>query len=214
MRATATDPRDDPRTAIPHAEPGNVIGLFGGSFNPPHSGHRLVADVALSRLGLDQLWWLVTPGNPLKDHAQLAPLGVRLDAVAALARHPRMRVTALETRLGTSYSARTVDLLRQKRPRLRFVWIMGADNLAGFHRWQDWRGLMESVPVAVIDRPGATLSALWSPAAQTFSRRRIDEQDAGLVARERAPAWTFLHGPRDPSSSTRIRAGQAGARMS
>ncbi|WP_417767983.1 nicotinate-nucleotide adenylyltransferase [Stappia sp.] len=214
MRATATGQRGDPRTAIPHAEPGNVIGLFGGSFNPPHSGHRLVADVALSRLGLDQLWWLVTPGNPLKDHSQLAPLGERLDAVAAIARHPRMRVTALEARLGTSYSARSLALLAQKRPQLRFIWIMGADNLAGFHRWQDWRGLMESMPVAVIDRPGATLSALWSPAAQTFARWRIDEADAAMLASAQAPAWTFLHGPRDPSSSTRIRAGEAAKRMS
>ncbi len=204
----------DPRLAIPHAEPGNVVGLFGGSFNPPHSGHRLVADTALKRLGLDQLWWLVTPGNPLKDHSQLAPLEDRLDAVEAMADHPRMRVTALEARLGTSYSARTVALLQRKRPRLRFVWIMGADNLAGFHRWQDWRGLMASVPVAVVDRPGATLAAVSAAAAQSQAAWRIDESDAGWLARLAPPAWVFLHGPRDPASSTRIRAETADARMS
>ncbi|QGZ35858.1 nicotinate-nucleotide adenylyltransferase [Stappia indica] len=196
----------DPRLAIPHAEPGNRIGLFGGSFNPPHSGHRLVADIALARLGLDQLWWLVTPGNPLKDHSELAPLARRLDAVEAIARHPRMVVTALETQLGTAYSARTLARLTQLRPRLKFVWVMGADNLAGFHRWQDWRGIFARVPIAVVDRPGATLPALASPAAQSFAACRLDETDARLLPGMAPPAWTFLTGPRDASSSTRIRA--------
>lgn len=196
----------DPRLAIPHAEPGNRIGLFGGSFNPPHSGHRLVADIALARLGLDRLWWLVTPGNPLKDHADLAPLEQRLDAVEALARHPRMAVTALEARLGTPYSARTLALLTRMRPRLTFVWVMGADNLAGFHRWQDWRGIFARVPIAVVDRPGATLAALASPAAQRFAGFRLDEADARLLPGLAPPAWTFLTGPRDASSSTRLRA--------
>lgn len=194
---------------IPHAEPGQTVGLFGGSFNPPHSGHRLVAEVALKRLGLDQVWWMVTPGNPLKDHGNLAPLGDRLAAVEHFAAHPRMRVTALEARLGSPYSARTITRLATRRPQVSFVWIMGADNLATFHRWQDWRSIMRQVPVVVVDRPGATLSALWSPTAQTFARARWPEEQAGALARAAAPAWTFLHAPRDPTSSTALRAANA-----
>ncbi|SDU47901.1 nicotinate-nucleotide adenylyltransferase [Stappia sp. ES.058] len=191
---------------IPHTEPECTVGLFGGSFNPPHSGHRLVADTALKRLALDQIWWLVTPGNPLKDPGELEPLTDRIARVEEVADHPRMRVTALEAGLGTSYSARTILNLRQKRPRVRFVWVMGADNLAGFHRWQAWRSIFESVPVAVVDRPGATLSALWSPAAQTFARSRLPEERAIRLATLAPPAWTFLHAPRDPMSSTHLRA--------
>ncbi|WP_417771972.1 nicotinate-nucleotide adenylyltransferase [Stappia sp.] len=190
---------------IPHAEPGNAIGLFGGSFNPAHSGHRLVAEIALKRLGLDQVWWLVTPGNPLKDHGELASLEARIADVKTLAKHPRMKVTALEAGLGSSYSARTIARLKQMRPRLSFVWIMGADNLSGFHRWQDWRGILGEVPVAVIDRPGATLAPLWSPMAQSFAACRMPERDASLLAQVAPPAWVFLHGPRDAASSTQIR---------
>jgi nicotinate-nucleotide adenylyltransferase len=195
---------------LPHAERGNRIGLFGGSFNPPHSGHRLVAEIALKRLRLDQVWWLVTPGNPLKDHSELAQLGDRLAQVERLAHHPRMRVTALEARLGSSYSARTIARLQALRPDLRFVWIMGADNLAGFHRWQDWRGILQAVPVAIIDRPGATLAPLSAPAALAFAANRHPEPDAAGLAGLRPPAWTFLHGPRDPASSTELRAATAG----
>uniref|UniRef100_UPI003BAD5A88 nicotinate-nucleotide adenylyltransferase n=1 Tax=Stappia sp. TaxID=1870903 RepID=UPI003BAD5A88 len=195
----------DSHLRIPYAERGNRIGLFGGSFNPPHSGHRLVADIALKRLRLDQVWWLVTPGNPLKDHSGLADLGTRVAKVKQLAHHPAMRVTALEAGLGSSFSARTIARLKALRPGLSFVWVMGADNLAGFHRWQDWRGIMESVPVAVVDRPGATLSAVSAPAAQTFARHRWPETAAARLAGAWPPAWVFLHGPRDPASSTDLR---------
>ena len=190
---------------IPHIEPGCSVGLFGGSFNPPHSGHRLVADTALKRLALDQVWWLVTPGNPLKSHDELEPLAGRISRVEDIADHPRMRVTALEARLGTSYSARSIARLLKLRPVVRFVWVMGADNLAGFHRWQAWRSIFERVPVAVVDRPGATLSALWSPAAQTFAKARLPEERAQRLASLAPPAWTFLHAPRDPMSSTHLR---------
>lgn len=199
---------------IPHAEPGNRIGLFGGSFNPPHSGHRLVAEIALTRLGLDQVWWLVTPGNPLKDTRQLARLDARIARVEEIARHPRMRVSALETTLGSRYSADTIARLKLLRPRLDFVWVMGADNLAGFHRWQNWRAIMNAVPVAVVDRPGATLSALSAPAALAFSTRRLPETRAGELARLVPPVWTFLHGPRDPASSTALRAQDAAGQPS
>ncbi|WP_029057695.1 nicotinate-nucleotide adenylyltransferase [Stappia stellulata] len=191
---------------IPHTEPGLTVGLFGGSFNPPHSGHRLVADTALKRLALDQVWWLVTPGNPLKDTRELEPLTHRLARVEEIADHPRMRVTALEASLRTRYSAQTIQHLQQKRSGVRFVWVMGADNLAGFHRWQAWRSIFERAPVAVVDRPGATLSALWSPAAQTFASARLAEWRARRLADGPAPAWVFLHAPRDPMSSTHLRA--------
>ncbi|GAB4576933.1 MAG: nicotinate-nucleotide adenylyltransferase [Roseibium sp.] len=190
---------------LPHAEAGNRIGIFGGSFNPPHSGHRLVALTVLKRLGLDQVWWLVTPGNPLKSHSDLAPLEMRLRLTSALADHPRMRVTAFEAVLGSPYTARTVMALRVMRPAVRFVWVMGADNLAGFHRWQDWRAIVGSVPIAIVDRPGASLSVLSSPMAAAFERYRLPEEDAGLLPDMAAPAWTFLHTPLDRTSSTDLR---------
>ncbi|MBO0345559.1 nicotinate-nucleotide adenylyltransferase [Roseibium limicola] len=190
---------------LPHAEAGNRIGIFGGSFNPPHSGHRAVAMTAMKRLKLDQVWWLVTPGNPLKDAADLAPLDKRIHMTSALADHPRMRVTAHEVVLGTPYTAETLKRLCRKRPDLNFVWIMGADNLASFHRWQDWRTIMDSVPVAVVDRPHASLSVLFAPMAQTYGYARIDEGDAVILPHLAAPAWTFLHAPLDGNSSTELR---------
>jgi nicotinate-nucleotide adenylyltransferase len=192
---------------LPHAEAGNRIGIFGGSFNPPHSGHRLVAETVLKRLGLDQVWWLVTPGNPLKSHSDLAPLEKRLHRTGALAGHPRMKVTAFEAVLGTSYTARTLMALRIRRPAVRFVWVMGADNLAGFHRWQDWRAIVGSVPVAIVDRPGASLSAMSSRMAKAFEKYRLPEEDAALLPDMEPPIWTFLHTPLDPTSSTDLRRG-------
>ncbi len=190
---------------LPHAEAGNRIGLFGGSFNPPHSGHQLVAQTAMQRLGLDQVWWLVTPGNPLKDHGNLAPLERRIELVSAIASHPRMKVTAYEAVLGTSYTASTLAGILHRRPGVSFCWIMGADNLAGFHRWQNWRDIVETVPIAVVNRPGASLSPLFAPMAQVYSRARVPENEAGLLMRCPAPAWVFLHAPLDPTSSTVLR---------
>jgi nicotinate-nucleotide adenylyltransferase len=190
---------------LPHAEPGNRIGIFGGSFNPPHSGHRLVAQTVLKRLGLDQVWWFVTPGNPLKDHGDLAPLEMRLHLTSALADHPRMKVTAHELVLGSPYTAQTILMLRRKRPELRFAWVMGADNLAGFHRWQDWRSIVASVPIAVVNRPGASLSALSAPMAKAYEKHRLPEEDARLLLDSEPPVWTFLHAPLDDTSSTVLR---------
>jgi len=190
---------------LPHVEPGNRIGLFGGSFNPPHSGHRLVAQTVLKRLGLDQVWWFVSPGNPLKDHANLAPLERRLHLTSALADHPRMKVTAYETVLGTPYTAKTIVALRNMRPFVRFVWVMGADNLGSFHHWQDWRTIVGSVPVAIVDRPGASLSVLSSPMAKAFEKYRLPEEDAARLPDLEAPVWTFLHTPLDQTSSTDLR---------
>ncbi|MTI43784.1 nicotinate-nucleotide adenylyltransferase [Roseibium hamelinense] len=190
---------------LPHAEPGNRIGLFGGSFNPPHSGHRLVATTVLKRLGLDQVWWFVTPGNPLKDHSDLAPLEMRLHMTNALADHPRMKVTAYETVLQTPFTARTIKKLRAMRPGLRFVWVMGADNLAGFHKWQDWRSILGLVPIAIVDRPGASLSVLSAPMAKAYEKHRLPEEDAALLPDMAPPIWTFLHTSLDDASSTDLR---------
>ncbi|MVA96291.1 nicotinate-nucleotide adenylyltransferase [Nitratireductor sp. CAU 1489] len=190
---------------MPHVERGMAVGIFGGSFNPPHAGHALVAEISLRRLRLDQLWWLVTPGNPLKDATQLAPLSQRLEQSEAITPDPRVKVTAFEAAHRIRYTADTLELAVRRNPGVDFVWIMGADSLAGFHRWQRWRDIMAIMPIAVIDRPGATLSFLSSVTAKAFNRARIDEDEASLLARTPAPAWTFIHGPRSSLSSTAIR---------
>lgn len=191
---------------LPHTERGMAVGLFGGSFNPPHSGHLLVAEIAIRRLGLDRLWWIVTPGNPLKDPRALRPLAMRVAASQGIARDPRIDVTAFEAAHRIRYTADTLALIRARRPGVRFVWIMGADSLASFHRWQDWRRIVATMPIAVVDRPGSTLSVLSSPMATTYSRARLGEADAAALPFRRAPAWVVLHGPRSPVSSTALRA--------
>ncbi len=195
--------------SMPHVEPGMAVGLFGGSFNPPHAGHALVAEIALRRLELDQLWWIVTPGNPLKDRRELAPLAERLAQSEVIAGDPRIKVTAFEARYRTRYTADTLALVKARNRDVDFVWIMGADNLRDFHRWQRWQRIATTFPIAVIDRPGATLSFLSARLARTFDYARIDEADAPLLARRPAPAWTFIHGPRSSLSSSAIRAARA-----
>jgi nicotinate-nucleotide adenylyltransferase len=192
---------------MPHVEKGMQVGLFGGSFNPPHAGHALVAEIALRRLALDRLWWMVTPGNPLKNTHELAPLAERIALSQRIATNPRIEVTAFEAAHRVRYTADTLALIRARNPGVDFVWIMGADSLRDFHRWQRWREIMMTFPVAIIDRPGATLSFLSSVAAKTFDYARIDERDAQVLARKSAPAWTFIHGPRSSLSSSAIRAG-------
>ena len=198
-----------PYLRMPHVERGMKVGLFGGSFNPPHAGHVLVAEIALRRLGLHQLWWMVSPGNPLKDHSDLEALEARVEASAAMVEDPRIKVTGFEAVYGLRYTAETLRFLQRYNPGIHFVWVMGADNLAGFHRWQDWRGIANTFPIAVIDRPGSTLSYLSAPMAKVFSRHRMDETDARLLPTARAPAWTFIHGPRSMLSSTAIRKARA-----
>ena len=195
---------------MPHVEKGMQVGLFGGSFNPPHAGHALVAEIALRRLDLDQLWWIVTPGNPLKSTRELAPLADRIRLSEETAVNPRIKVTAFEAANRVRFTADTLALVRARNPGVDFVWIMGADSLRDFHRWQRWREIATTFPIAVVDRPGATLSFLSSVAAKTFDYARIDERDAPLLARLEAPAWTFIHGPRSSLSSTALRAAQAG----
>jgi nicotinate-nucleotide adenylyltransferase len=190
---------------IPAAAPGLAIGLFGGSFNPPHEGHLIVAETALVRARLDRIWWMVSPGNPLKEHGELASVAERIAKSETIARDRRIVVTALEAELGTAYTVQTLTLLKRLRSRLRFVWVMGADNLASLHRWQEWRRIASMMPIVVVDRPGSTLSYRSAPAAIALSRFRISEEDAPLIAAMTPPAWTFLHGPRSTASSTVLR---------
>ena len=191
---------------MPHVEPGMTVGLFGGSFNPPHDGHVLVTELALRRIGLDQVWWMVTPGNPLKDTRALPPLAERIAWSETINRDPRVKVTAFEARYNVRYTAETLALVKRRKPHVRFVWLMGADNLASFHRWQDWERIALTFPIAVVDRPGSTLAYLSSQMAKTFDYARVDETDAPMLPFLDAPAWTFLHGPRSPLSSTALRA--------
>lgn len=181
------------------------IGLFGGSFNPPHEGHRLVSRECLRRLDLDAVWWLVTPGNPLKDHSNLAPLDERVGAARALLSGPRERVTGFEAAHGFTYTFQTLSRLRSMLSGRRLVWIMGADSLADFHRWERWQDIFALMPIAVYARPGAARKALVSRAASRFAHSRIEETDAPLLAGLAPPAWVFLHGRMSPLSSTQLR---------
>jgi len=182
------------------------IGLFGGTFNPPHAGHMLVAEIALRRLKLDQLWLLVTPGNPLKTTTGLPPLDQRMAAARELARDPRIVVTGLEADIGTRYTFDTVAWLTRRAPSLNFVWVMGADNLKQFSRWQRWSDIAALVPIAAIDRPGSSLAALNAKAAQRFARDRLREEDAAQLPLAGPPAFVFLHDRRIDLSSTELRA--------
>lgn len=196
-------------TELPLAGRNMRIGLFGGSFNPPHEGHRLVALQTLKRLGLDAVWLLVSPGNPLKNHADLAPLAERVEAARRVMHHPQIKVTGFEAAHGFRYSYDTLRYLKAARPAARFVWIMGADNMVGFHHWERWRAMADLMPIAVYVRPGSSRLAPTSVAARTLAPYRIDESDAELLVTMRAPAWVYLHGLMSPLSSSAIRAGAA-----
>lgn len=193
------------RAGLPTARAGQTVGLLGGSFDPPHEGHVHITLQALRRFGLDWIWWLVSPGNPLKSHGP-APLDERLAACRAMIDHPRVRITDFEARAGTRYTAETLVALRLAYPDVRFVWLMGADNLAQFHRWQQWRWIMRTVPVGVLARPGDRLLARTSKAAQVFERARISGRSSQLLADSEAPAWCFINVPMVDLSSTAIRA--------
>ena len=192
---------------LPRWAPGQKIGLLGGSFNPAHRGHLLISQLALQRLRLDSLWWLVTPGNPLKETAGLPELSTRIAAARALVDKPRIAVTGFEAQIGARFTYDTISWLVRRAPGVHFIWIMGADNLQQFHRWRHWRDIARLVPIAVIDRPGSTLRAATSHAGATLSRYRAAERDAGRFALMRPPAFLFLHGPRSPLSSTALRGG-------
>ena len=186
--------------------PGQTVGLLGGSFNPAHQGHVHVSRMALRALGLDRLWWLVSPQNPLKDSADTAPLKDRLARARALARDPRISVTDIERRLGTRYTVDTVRALKRRYPGVRFVWIMGSDNLLQLPRWARWRELIAELPIAIYPRPGSSLKARGAPALNLFRGARLDAADARLLPFCAAPALVFLEGPEHHASSTALRA--------
>ena len=191
--------------AIPLYTNGMRIGLLGGSFNPPHVAHRAISLFAIKRLKLDRMWWLVTPGNPLKENGSLRDLDQRAEAARAMADDPRIDVSCLESVIGTRYTVDTITYLRRRAAGLHFVWIMGADNLAQFHRWENWWRIASEVPIAVIDRPPQSFRALAAPAAQALARYRLPESQAARLADRRAPAWVFLTGMKLNLSSTGLR---------
>lgn len=191
---------------LPRHGAGQRIGLLGGSFNPAHEGHRLISLTAMRRLSLDRLWWLVTPGNPLKAASGVPSQAARIEAARTVSRHPRIDVTGFEAALGIRYSVETVDYLKGRCPGVRFVWVMGADILAELHRWRRWRAFVAALPIAVIDRPGSTFNATSGKAATLMGPGRLREAAAGQLAGTAPPAFVFIHGPRSTASSTRLRA--------
>ncbi|GKY87191.1 putative nicotinate-nucleotide adenylyltransferase [Sinisalibacter aestuarii] len=190
---------------MPHARPGQAIGLLGGSFDPAHNGHAHITREALKRFGLDAVWWLVSPGNPLKEHGP-APLEARLARARQVMRHPRVVVTDIEAQLGTRYTAETLGALFTLYPGVHFTWLMGADNLAGFHRWERWEEIMGALPIGVLARPGDRVAARMSPAARAFRFARLPDARSRLLARSEPPAWCLVNVPMVDASSSAIRA--------
>jgi nicotinate-nucleotide adenylyltransferase len=178
---------------------------LGGSFNPAHEGHRHISVIALRRMGLDEIWWLVSPQNPLKSSRDMVPFDRRFAMARLQARHPRILVTDLESRLGTRFTFDTLSALRRYYPKTRFVWLMGADNLGQIHRWQHWRGIFDSIPIAVFDRPPYRLRTLASPAASAYARSRQDQSRSRDLVTSTAPAWIFFPSRLEPLSSTQLR---------
>jgi nicotinate-nucleotide adenylyltransferase len=185
--------------------PGMRVGLFGGSFNPAHEGHAHVAETARRRLDLDRVIWLVSPQNPLKPAHETADLALRMASARRFARGPGMIVSDLETRFGSAYTIDIVRSLKARHPGVRFVWVMGADSLATFHRWRGWTQIMREVPVAIVSRPWIAVKSRFSPAARRFARFRIPSQRAALLPLTRPPAWVFLRAPLNFESSTALR---------
>jgi nicotinate-nucleotide adenylyltransferase len=204
---------DDPSLfRLPTFQPGMRIGLLGGSFDPAHDGHREVSLVALRALGLDEVWWLVSPHNPLKPKAPSTDFARRIRAARKVARHPRIKVTGIEAALGTRYTADTLTRLAPRLAGLEVVWLMGADNLAQFNRWDRWETIAASIPIAVFNRPGWAFRALGSPAARALFRDRFREADAIRLAESPPPAWVFIAKPQIDLSSTALRLKRARAR--
>lgn len=188
-------------------KPGMTVGLYGGSFDPPHRGHRHVAQTAMKRLGLDRVWWVVSPHNPLKPHAPSDHLK-RLAAVRALIPEPRHVVTGIEARLGTRYTSELIAYLTARHPGVRFVWIMGADGLGSFHRWQDWRAIAAHVPIVVISRPGPALKWRLGRAGREMAGMRVAATQARKLACSGAPGWTYITAPLHAEASSDLRRGR------
>jgi nicotinate-nucleotide adenylyltransferase len=191
---------------VPMAAPNMRIGLLGGSFNPAHAAHRQISLAALKRLRLDQVWWLVSPSNPLKPKAP--DLETRIMTARKVAHHPKIVVTGFEAGRNSAYTVDTIRFLKRRYPAVNFVWLMGADNLVSFHRWRSWETLFRLVPIAVLDRPGYRLKARASRAAQHFASAALDETDAAGLPGMEPPAWALLSLPLSSLSSTRLRGGK------
>lgn len=191
--------------ALPSHPQGSRIGLFGGSFNPPHEAHRAASLLALKKLDLDRVWWLVSPGNPLKDTHGLPPVAERIAAAERIAGDARIAVTGIEAKAATRYTDDTIAYLLRHCAGVKFVWLMGADNLVQFHRWRNWRRIAARLPIAVIDRPPAGLRALAAPGGRFLAGYRIPEQRAETLADLKPPAFVFLHGLKSGLSSTELR---------
>jgi nicotinate-nucleotide adenylyltransferase len=195
----------DAHLKVPMAAPGMRIGLLGGSFDPAHAAHREISLTALKRLGLDQVWWLVTQGNPLKDVSKLPGLEERVAAARRIARHPRIEVTGFDGGSGTGYTVDLLRALKRRFPNVHFVWLMGADNLVDFDRWKAWPEIFATMPIAVLDRPGFRMKARASRASQRFAPYYVDETDAARLALLLPPAWTVLSHRLSGLSSTALR---------
>lgn len=190
---------------FPIAKPGQAIGLLGGSFDPPHQGHVHITHHALKRFGLDRVWWLVSPGNPLKERGP-APIKKRLEAARSVMQHPRVEISDVETRIGTQFTAETLRELKARYHGVRFVWLMGADNLASFHKWEQWRWIMETVPIGVLARPGDRTEARTSIAAINYRHAQLRGRNSILLSKKCSPCWCFVNVPMVNMSSTEIRA--------
>ena len=195
------------RAGMPLAVPGLRIGLLGGSFDPPHQGHVRITEEALRRFRLDRIWWLVSPGNPLKAHGP-APLADRIARARQIMDHPRVAITDLESRLGTRMTADTIAALQALYPGVRFVWLMGADNMVQFDQWDRWAEIAARVPIGVVARPGWRMAARYSRAARMLGPARLPDAEAGLLADCRPPVWAMINVPMSKLSSTAIRAGR------
>ena len=196
------------RQGLPYVPEGRVIGLLGGSFDPAHEGHVHITREALKRFGLDEVWWLVSPGNPLKAQGP-QPLAARLAAARAVMVHPHVRISDFEARAGTRYTAETLRALRAAHPKARFVWLMGADNLAQFDQWKDWEWIVENVPIGVLARPEDRLRARGAKAADIYRRFQLPARASQLLGQATAPAWCFVNVPLRAVSSSDIRASGA-----
>ena len=196
------------RQGLPYVPEGRVIGLLGGSFDPAHEGHVHITREALKRFGLDEVWWLVSPGNPLKAQGP-QPLAARLAAARAVMVHPHVRISDFEARAGTRYTAETLRALRAAHPKARFVWLMGADNLAQFDQWKDWEWIVENVPIGVLARPKDRLRARRAKAADIYRRFQLPARASQLLGQAKAPAWCFVNVPLRAVSSSDIRASGA-----
>jgi nicotinate-nucleotide adenylyltransferase len=182
-----------------------AIGLLGGSFNPAHDGHRHISLYALKMLGLHEVWWMVSPQNPLKSTTDMAPLKDRMQSARKASRHPKIRVTDIEQSLNTRYTSDTLDKLHALFPNTTFVWLMGTDNLRQIHRWQEWQKIFATTPVCVLDRPPRGNSIKSCPAALRFAAQRVPETAAASLKTKKTPCWTILHIPLNPLSATAIR---------